>query len=98
MRLRRPESLFVLIGLVVVGGVLWALIDAPTDTGIRKTGTIVSCRGGTRTSSTCAVKLSGSQAVIVLDAPGHRVGDVVTVAVMKRSISGAQFDRVLIGR
>jgi hypothetical protein len=44
------------------------------------------------------VKLSGSQAVIVLDAPGHRVGDVVTVAVMKRSISGAQFDRVLIGR
>jgi hypothetical protein len=66
---------------------IWSVLDAPEDTGVRVTGTVLDCVGGSSKQCVVAVAPSNEEAWIFL--PGGRKGDAILLKLMKRRTTKA---------
>lgn len=85
----RPELLFIGLGCVIILALVWAIIDAPQDTGRRVHATILTCSGASARSTAprrCAVRL-GSGGQLLVDLPQGRLDQGVTLALTVRRVS-----------
>jgi hypothetical protein len=99
VRVRRPELLFA-VGTIIAGAaIVWVVVDVPLDTGIRVNATILHCygTGKGRSPYACRVQLDGTNATFIVHPPGSgsEDGKPVKLALMRRSISGLRFHKIV---
>ena len=91
MRLSKVEGVFIAVPIVLVGVLIFNVLDAPTEIGPRLHGKILKCEGhGKFVSRTCLVQFNPTESRIINIQVGSG-GDGVTVVEMKKGISGATY-------
>lgn len=95
MPLRRPEPLFIVVAILIIGGAAWLFIDRPRDAGARLSGTVEYCKtlvvGYETVPSWCQISISGQnrrvRVYMVSEPPGRKVGLIE----MRRILTGRRY-------
>jgi hypothetical protein len=96
LRLRNPEALFIAIPIVVVGAILFSLVNEAVDTGVRIKGQILNCSSWSRRAGPreCIVDVRNQRPIHALSPYAHP-GDMVTVSKMVTRLSGSTFYEIV---